>query len=550
MEPETGLMDRFCLDNMYSTFSMDSLESSHPISATVQHPDEINEIFDSISYGKGASIIRMMANFLGEEAFKDGLTLYLNKHKYANAAQDDLWQALTEVAHDKGTFDQDLTVKQIMDTWTLQMGFPVVTVTRDYINGTVTLEQDRYLSVQPEKSKDDHDYKWWVPITHDYEGGDFDNTQDTFWLSPTKPEATLDLSANDDKHKALIVNVQQTGYYRVNYDESNWDLISKAMTKNPNSINRVNRGQVLNDAFNLARIGLMTYKQALGLTKYLIREKDYIPWAAALGGFSYIKQMFGRSAGYGLLKNYMITELIAPYRSLGFDFRDEDSFADEMLRESVVSWMCSLGYDDCKSQSTVLFKEWMASDNPDENNPINPALRKTVYCEAIADGDEKEWAFLFRRFGKSNNANEKTNIMRALACTGEVWILQKYLDMSLDPTSGIRKQDGTTVISAIASNDVGRYMTWNWLRNKWDEISVYFDTAISSSVGRIVSSVTKDFNTPFELKELEDFYAEHKDELGTARRTTLNSIEKVKANVQWMDTYYKEIVTWLKNELA
>ena len=123
VEPDTGLQDRFPLESMHGTFEQgklanlknikmfslgvpqritifqtnikvhayfftsDSLQSSHPISVPVNHPDEINEIFDSISYGKGASVIRMMANFLGLETFNGGITNYLNLHKYGNAKQ-------------------------------------------------------------------------------------------------------------------------------------------------------------------------------------------------------------------------------------------------------------------------------------------------------------------------------------------------------------------------------------------------------------------------------------------------------------------------------
>ena len=93
-------------------------------------------------------------------------------------------------------------------------------------------------------------------------------------------------------------------------------------------------------------------------------------------------------------------------------------------------------------------------------------------------------------------------------------------------------------------------MTWNWLRNRWSDISTYYDTAISSAVGRIVTYVTKDFNTPFELKELEQFYEEHKTELGTAKRATLNNIEKVRANVKWMQDYYQVVFNWLGKNIG
>mgnify|MGYP002715722142 CR=1 FL=1 len=74
----------------------------------------------------------MMDHFLTTEVFKKGLTKYLNRHKYSNAEQDDLWTALTEQAHENSVLDKNTTVKMIMDTWTLQTGYPVVTVKRNY----------------------------------------------------------------------------------------------------------------------------------------------------------------------------------------------------------------------------------------------------------------------------------------------------------------------------------------------------------------------------------------------------------------------------------
>ena len=117
VQPELRLLDQFvvmdlqvCDDHvltflimtLQNVFGIDALESSHPISIPVKHPDEISEIFDRISYGKGASIIRMMDKFLTTETFRQGLTNYLNDLKYAAATQDDLWGHLTEQVHTCG----------------------------------------------------------------------------------------------------------------------------------------------------------------------------------------------------------------------------------------------------------------------------------------------------------------------------------------------------------------------------------------------------------------------------------------------------------------
>ena len=87
----------------------------------------------------------MMANFLEEPTFNRGVTNYLNANQFSNARQDDLWRHLTAVGVEDGSLVGDMTVKAIMDTWTLQMGYPLLTVTRDY-NGSVTISQTRFLT--------------------------------------------------------------------------------------------------------------------------------------------------------------------------------------------------------------------------------------------------------------------------------------------------------------------------------------------------------------------------------------------------------------------
>lgn len=123
---------------------MDSLQSSHRISAEVDDTDEIQEIFDQISYSKAATIIRMMDDFLTSEVFKKGLTNFLNARKYGSANQDDLWETLTKQAHESRVLEEDVTVKEIMDTWTLQTGYPVVNVSRNYNQRTVVITQQRF----------------------------------------------------------------------------------------------------------------------------------------------------------------------------------------------------------------------------------------------------------------------------------------------------------------------------------------------------------------------------------------------------------------------
>lgn len=98
----------------------DSDLTSHPISFPVSNSTDVRRIFDPISYSKGAAIIRMMQSFLGENAFRHALKTYLNKFKHSNAVHDDLWDVMTISGHEYKTLPENLTVKDIMDSWTLQ----------------------------------------------------------------------------------------------------------------------------------------------------------------------------------------------------------------------------------------------------------------------------------------------------------------------------------------------------------------------------------------------------------------------------------------------
>ena len=287
--------------------------------------------------------------------------------KYAAAEQDDLWQYLTEQAHKDGSLPNDLSVKQIMDTWTLQMGFPVVTVKRDYANGQAELQQDRFLISKSKDNPDKHDYMWWIPITFAPAGGDFTRTKNEIWMGEN--EKTKTIQGLPDANTAVIFNVQETGYYRVNYDEQNWKLIIQQLNTDHLKIHVINRAQIIDDAFNLARSGLLSYDIALGVTSYLNKEEEYIPWSAALGGMRYIRDMLKRTPAYGSFKKY-VRNLVDPlYKRVGYKTQPNDQPLDVYLRKLAVSWACSLENPECIEKTKGNFQEWMMDLNPDESNP-------------------------------------------------------------------------------------------------------------------------------------------------------------------------------------
>lgn len=565
VEPSWKILEQFVIFDLQNVFALDALESSHQISIEVGHPDEINEIFDRISYGKGASIIRMMDHFLTTKVFKKGVTKYLNSRKYQSSTQNDLWEALTSQAHADNALDPNMSVKEIMDTWTLQTGFPVITVARDYTTGTVHLKQERFLLRRKAENSGLTTAQtstttsapgtiglglWWIPITYtSLENPDFDNTQPSFWMKAT-PELTLPpVSAGPDQW--VIFNIQETGFYRVNYDPTNWGLLIEYLMDRDHfsQIGIINRAQLLDDSLNLARAGILDYATALHVTRYLANELEYLPWKAALNALGYIESMLVKTGNYDKFKVYMLGLLENLYKHTGFTDNPNDPQLTVYKRVNILNWACSLGHEDCVRNSVLQFQNWRSSPDPDRNNPISANLKNVVYCTAIRVGGQEEWDFAWQRYRKTNVGSEKDILLGALGCSREIWILSRYLDWAISENSGIRKQDAARVFGAIANNAVGQPLAYSFLRNKWDRIREYLGSSLFT-INTIVRSCTKRINSPFELGDLMQFALAHRHELGTATRAVEQALEQAEANVKWMERNYEPIVRWLANVTA
>jgi len=546
VQPDMKYMEQFIVSEVQDVFRVDALQSSHPISIPVGHPDEIQEIFDRISYGKGASIIRMMDNFLTTDTFRQGVSNYLTELKYKAATQDDLWSHLTKQGHKDGTLAPEMDVKTVMDTWTLQMGFPLVTVTRQYGDKTARVEQTRFIVGGKD---DEYDLSWWVPLTFTDPKSGFNNTYSKLWLEPDAE--AKEVAQMPDSDSPVIFNVQQTGFYRVNYDKRNWELLAKQLVRDHSAIHVINRAQILDDAFNLAKSGMLDYEVALSLTAYLGHETEYIPWKAALSGLSYINTMLKRTASYGDFKRYML-QLVTPlYTRLGSSPKPGEGHLDTKLRSTAISWACSMGSKECKNRVGSMYDEWMSASDPDTEaaNPVDVNLKYQTYCNAMAEGGEAEWDFGWARYQSSQVATEKATMLYSLTCARDVWLLNRYLNMSLHSDSGVRLQDSYKVIGGVGGGTVGRYVAWDFLRANWDQISKLYTSGFAKSyAGRIIKSITGSFNTKYDLEQLRDFQSAHSEELAAIARTVEQAVEKVENNVNWMESNFESIRIWLEKE--
>lgn len=287
---------------MHSVLNADGYCSTRQIHQAVSRPNQIADLFDLITYRKGAVIIRMVHIFVGDTAFRRGIHEYLKNHAYSNAKQEDLWKSLTKAAHDIESIPRDLDVGTIMNTWTLQKGIPLIKVTRQYILKLATITQQRFLlhnegTNYPISFSDyplDNESCWFVPISYTTESqSDFMTIEPRAWLRCKELNAdTIDLENLPDDDEWLLVNIQLGTPYRVNYDPINWELIIKGLRCTVfRRIHVMNRAQLVDDVMALAWSGHVPYSTALKLLDYLKYEHEFIPWRAVLDQMTVIDRV-------------------------------------------------------------------------------------------------------------------------------------------------------------------------------------------------------------------------------------------------------------------
>ncbi|XP_025084007.1 aminopeptidase N-like [Pomacea canaliculata] len=197
-----------------------------------------------------------------------------------------------------------LTWQTLMDPWVTQMGYPVVSVKR---NGTdkIVLTQERFVtSTDGTSDEGEYGYKWDIPVTIVTSVNPNFNVgkQNLIWFYRSTPEITINVPPTTTW---LIVNAQQYGYFRVNYEDEMWMKIIEQLSNDPSVIHPINRAQIINDAWSLAKKGDLNMSIALQTINFLRNDDDYVPWRAITSELTYLDLMLSTTELYGKFQKFM-----------------------------------------------------------------------------------------------------------------------------------------------------------------------------------------------------------------------------------------------------
>ncbi|OWA54223.1 Aminopeptidase N [Hypsibius exemplaris] len=504
--------------------AQDAHSATHALSdSSVQTPAEIDGMFDTITYAKGASILHMIKGIMGETPFFNALKAYVQKYKGQSVRPEHFLSELDTV--EAAAAD----VKKLSDHlkgWIEQKGYPVVKITRNYdFNAAaedISFTQSRFLlPVWNGSSTSVHSAteKWDIPLTltngaiikDPAEWADVHVATNTPCWVTSAAGATEKLSAaclailserpqvpgNDTMGSNYIVaNVQQYGFYRVNYDLTNWIRIIRAPVPSGTTVNILNdvatRGQLFDDSFNLARADLMEgveqYDVPLRLVnRYLPGEVAYGPLASATDNIRFIDQMLRGSPNYRRFALYMQTLAAALYNARpdiwSTDWVDtttaetagtESSYGELMFNNLIIETACFYEVPECLAEAERRLGVWVgrgpsAAFAPDERLSTENLIqtKSLVLCYGLRDGKPAYWQFMKELLVLPGTiTSSKLILLRGMACSRDESHLQELLMMATDTTI-VRSQDVNAVFGYLTKFHQSHILTWDFIQREW-----------------------------------------------------------------------------------
>ena len=512
--PEWHVWDLYISDRYAVAMRLDALSNSHPIEIKVNHPDEINEIFDMVSYAKGSAMIRQLAEYIGHDNFRDGLRYYLKKYAYKNTDTVDLWKAF-EIASKK-------PVSKMMSAWTKETGYPLVTLSPiSGIGEKWKIEQERFFSsrISAKKYKNSKTKKniWPIPLK-------YESNNDVLKILITKKSIPL-VGTSIGK-----INKEEETFTRVRYDNETLAKLKNEIESG--SLSTKDRLGVIRDLFALAEGGYIKTDIAMEFALNYKNEKEYIVWAEIAGGIARIYNIINKENFADQYKSYALSLFSPLVKRIGFEKKENEKYSDTFLRNLAISQSAFYGDLVTINKARKLFRDC-------NKNKVPADIRGVVYTIVARNGKEKDWKVFKELYKREILHEEKDRLGSALTSFTNKELLKKTLEFIM--TDNIKGQDAPHLLAMVWQNKEGRDMTWQFVKKNWVIILRKYGEG-----GHFLSRLLSPLGTHTNLKDLKDakkFFAKHL--APGAKRTLEQAYEKIESNVAWLKDDKKIIKDWL-----
>lgn len=382
----------------------------------------------------------MMQHALTDPTWVKGVNSYLVARSYNSTNSAQFYEGIQAAA------DEDIPVgtpdiAAIMGTWELQAGFPLITVERN--QNQLIFSQERFFYDNQESES-----LWSVPIN--YVTASYSNFEDTtpdFWLQERNAVFQFD---NAPKPMAdgdwMVVNVQQSGYYRVNYDSYLWYLIVLQLNGPEDAFEQIhvlNRAQLVDDAFHLARAGRITYDQMMEVMNYLNRETDHVPWALANRASTLLNRWLNGSPAYAEYQAWVRRNTRALYEKLGVNIIENELRVDRYARAIAIDLACQAGSTQCLIDTAEVLDNMLST-----GEPIAADLVQTIYCNGVRGADASLLTAMQNELFNTTLQRNRNFIIAGLGCIADSTVLHSHMFSAIQQELALSTTERSNILNS------------------------------------------------------------------------------------------------------
>ena len=506
IEPSWNIFEDFQTTGVPLALQRDATDGVQSVHVAVNHPDEINTLFDpAIVYAKGSRLMHMLRRWLGDDDFRAGLKIYFEKHQYSNTIGHDLWDALSEAS--------GKDVAAFMDAWLEQPGYPVVTA--EVVDDTLVLSQKQFFIGEGQ----DQNRIWPIPLNTNWTG-----------LPETLTEERLaipnfsQLAAQNEG--ALRLNTANTAHYITNYKGQ----LLKAVLNQLTELDTTSKLQVVQERRLLAESGEIPYAELIPLLTKLTDETSYLvseAIAQVVDGLDmFMDEGSEAQAEFKALVNRLMQK---NYDRLGFEPQVGESDEDEMVRQKAISLMLYADNADAVAKAEEIF------DAHKENIESIPAsIRLSVLANQVKHAETEELVSLYLDcYVKTNDGNFRRQLAAALSNTKEKATVERILG-ELRNKDVVKPQDlAMSWYRPFLNKDFSQGAFWNWACENWDWITSALGGDMSFD--KFVIYPANTFKTPERLEEYKAFFEPQLDDMAISRNITMG-IKEISARINLINT--------------
>ena len=481
-----------------SAFDTDSLRTTRPIEYPVVSPADAEGMFDVLTYEKGAAVVRMLEQYLGEERFRAGIRKYMAANRFGNTETTDLWDAIEEASGEP--------VRRIMDSWIFQGGHPIVSVSLGGGGRVIRLAQERC------RYDEDHEdtTRWAIPLQLRYgtEAGQVATVRalleaDALEIDLPEPAAWV------------VANAEGHGFYRVRYaPELREALVARAQE----GLSDIERYGLVDDTWEAVVAGTTTGAEFLSLAEGLAAETDVSVWRRILAGLEQLERLVEGEAREALRERSRA--IVAPALDrLGWDDRPGDSDRERELRGALIDALVTLGDDPAaRARAREVFTRYRSHPDSVEANVAGAVVRAMA-----VDADQATFDEILEGFRHGATPQEEQRYLYALADVTDPRLMAQVLDLAM--THEVRTQNAPFLISACVANRDNGAQAWRVVQERWQEMNDRFP---SNSIVRMLHGM-RAVTDPALATAIEGFVAEHP--VPQAKQTLAQHLERMRVTV-------------------